>query len=253
VALRDLEQRAEAAVRAIAHLQLGLGIRVGVARLREEELAEPRARAEHAVLGPLERRALTLGELVGVEGREPVRGRVMDGDPRGIEHLAVGVQVEHVLRNDVDVGVGIVEDDRAGMRERLHGQDLQLAAVTQIAEVLRYEAIDEAVGLARDLVDGPRRSAGVLDQPQVAFGIRLDALVAGATEDAREVFEGGRHVERALPHPALGPFSNVNNRRCDHGYHVEPSNTGSGAPEVSVVAISVTRWATSASRLIRVT
>ena len=52
--------------------------------------------------------------------------------------------------------------------------------------------------------------------------------------------------------PPTLPFSAVKSSRWAHGYQVEPSNVGSGLPSTSLVAISVTRWATSASRLIRV-
>ncbi len=53
--------------------------------------------------------------------------------------------------------------------------------------------------------------------------------------------------------PPLEPFSAVKRRRCAHGFHVEPSNTGSGLPTESSVAKSVTRCAASASRFTRVT
>src|SRR5438034_11817725 len=70
-ALRELEEPAEA-----SELASGLGVGIGVRGLREEELAEVRARTEHAVLGALERRAsLGFGQRVGVEGRR----RAADG------------------------------------------------------------------------------------------------------------------------------------------------------------------------------
>src|SRR2546430_10956110 len=43
----------------------------------------------------------------------------------------------------------------------------------------------------------------------------------------------------------------VKSSRWAHGYQVDPSNTGSGLPRTSLIAMSVTRWATSASRLMR--
>jgi hypothetical protein len=47
-------------------------------------------------------------------------------------------------------------------------------------------------------------------------------------------------------------FSLVNSRRCANGSHVTPSIVAIAAPLVSCVARTVTRWAASASRLIRV-
>src|SRR5437868_6314422 len=70
-----------------------------VARLGEEEFTEARARAEHAVLRPLERRRqLRLGQRIGIERHEPVDVGVVDRDPRGVELDAVGMKVLDVLR-----------------------------------------------------------------------------------------------------------------------------------------------------------
>ena len=53
--------------------------------------------------------------------------------------------------------------------------------------------------------------------------------------------------------PVVVPLpSCVNRSFFAHGSHVEPSIVGIGAPVESFVAITVTRWSVSASRLIRV-
>ena len=50
----------------------------------------------------------------------------------------------------------------------------------------------------------------------------------------------------------FAPASTVNSSRLAHGSQVEPSIVGNGEPSDLVVASRVTRWASSASRLIRV-
>ncbi|PYM18489.1 MAG: hypothetical protein DMD78_27495 [Candidatus Rokuibacteriota bacterium] len=70
------------------------------------------------------------------------------------------------------------------------------------------------------------------------------------TPEMSSAAEGTSSV--ACQTPPWLPSSAVNSRRWAQGYQVEPSKTGSGLPATSLVAISVTRCATSASRLIRV-
>jgi len=78
------------------------------------------------------------------------------------------VQVVHVPREDVGVGLTRVERDRlAGIRERQHLQRLE-PAVPEVARSARHEAIHEPVRLLRVRVDGARLAAGVLDDPEVA-------------------------------------------------------------------------------------
>src|SRR5262245_53041044 len=70
------------------------------------------------------------------------------------------------------------------------------------------------------------------------------------TPDTSSTWDGKSSVACQTP-PAL-PFSAVNSSRCAQGYQVEPSKVGSALPVTSFVAMRVTRWAMSASRLIRV-
>ena len=51
---------------------------------------------------------------------------------------------------------------------------------------------------------------------------------------------------------ALAPLSEVNRSLCEKGYQVEPSIVGTELPFTSLIARSVTRWAPSASKLMRV-
>jgi hypothetical protein len=133
-----------------------------VPRLVEVELAEAAARAEHAVLRPLERRgAAGLGEGVGVERREAVHVGVVDGDPGRVEHVAVGVQVLDVLGQSAR---GLEDDGQAG-RLRLHLERLEPAAVREVEPVLRGESEDEAIGKPGA---GDGRAADVLDEPDIA-------------------------------------------------------------------------------------
>src|SRR5947207_4318110 len=69
----------------------GLRERIRVAGLGEEELAEVRAGTEDAVLRALERRALALRQLVGIERILAVRRGVVDRHPLRLEHLAIGM------------------------------------------------------------------------------------------------------------------------------------------------------------------
>jgi hypothetical protein len=147
----------------------------GVARLVEEELLEPRVGLEASVLRSLERRRVgRLGEFVRVERRVAVDPRVVDRHPFGVERIAVGVQGDLV---------GAVERRLAGERDRFvarvqHLQRLQLA-VLEVARMGGHVAIDEAVGPLRRRAR-LARAADVLDDPDVAVGVVLDALVAAA-------------------------------------------------------------------------
>src|SRR5262249_7995932 len=89
-----------------------------------------------------------------------------------------------------------LEHDRLPGPERSHLEYLQLPAQLQIEPVLRDEAVDEAVRLART-TDG--RAADVFDDPDVAVGIGLDALVASPPEHAEQIFGGRREIRRRLP------------------------------------------------------
>ena len=103
-------------------------------RSREEEALEARARPEHAVLGPLERRAAgLLGGRVRVERRGSVLGRVVHRHPVVLNGLAVGVQVLDVGREDVRIGLAVVEDDRARVCERRTCSTCSLPPLSRLA------------------------------------------------------------------------------------------------------------------------
>jgi hypothetical protein len=58
------------------------------------------------------------------------------------------------------------------------------AALGQVVLVVRQEAEDEAVRLARVVVDRALGAADVLGDPEVAVRVVLDALKAAPAEDA---------------------------------------------------------------------
>ena len=177
--LRELEDAGPAAAAVVLD---GSHSRVRVAGLVEEELGEVPVRPEHPVLGPFERRAVRRhGGRVRVEGALP--------------STAVSWIVTQRVSNDWPyVCSATWSGDMTGVWDALvigvcarvqHLQDLQ-PAVCEVAGRRRDVAVDEAV---RDLRRGRRlvRAADVLDDPDVAVGVVLDALVAAASERAGDV------------------------------------------------------------------
>src|SRR5882724_6948028 len=124
------------------------GERIGVARLSEVKFPEIRLGAELAVLWTLERRgASRFGEGIRVEGRDTIRVRVMDGDPPGLKDLAIRMQVQDILGQDIGIGLtGMEHDGLARMRQ---GDDLQglLLAFIEVPWVFGHKAVYETVRL----------------------------------------------------------------------------------------------------------
>jgi len=89
-------------------------------------------------------------------------------------------------------------------------------------------------------------------QPQAGYTLSAGRLtITSSSRHERHLCRYGWN-----PTPAgarrVSAFSVVKRSRCANGSQVEPSMSAIGAPVASDVASTVTRWAWSASRLIRV-
>src|SRR3989442_5909286 len=141
--LCELHNRPKAAVLAPC-----FGERIGVARLSKVKFPETCLRAKLAVLWALERRgAGRFGEGIRVEGRYTIHVRVMDGDPPGLKDLAIRMQVQDILGQNIGINLtGMEHDGLARLRQGDDLQGLQLAFL-EVPWVFGHKAVEETVRL----------------------------------------------------------------------------------------------------------
>src|SRR5262249_34073588 len=164
---------------------------IGVTGFVEDEFVETGAGTELTVFRSLEwRSALRLRERVGIEGSWRIDGRVVNSDPGGVEYLAIGVEVEHVVRFNVRVGLARMEHDRCGCigSQRKHLQGLELATDQQIARVGRDEAINKTVRLLGEIINGAVGASNILDDDQCSMVVRLNSFIAALSNYSRQIF-----------------------------------------------------------------
>src|SRR5262252_9531182 len=78
-------------------------------------------------------------------------------------------------------------------------QRLQLAALRQVAAVLRNEAIDETIRYPRA---GDGGATDVFHNPNVAVGVGLDPFITAAPDHTQKVLRRRGKIRRGLPDPA---------------------------------------------------
>src|SRR5262249_42537061 len=118
----------------------------------------------------------------------------------GVEYLAIGVEVEHVVRFNVSVSLARMEHDRCGCvgSQRKHLQGLELATDQQIARVGRDEAINKTVRLLGESINGAVGASNILDDDQCSMVVRLNSFIAALSNYSRQIFHSGRNIQRRL-------------------------------------------------------
>ena len=123
----------------------------------------------------------------------------MDGDPLGLEHVAVGVQVLLVLRRDVAVDVGTLKHDRAGVGLGCTCRACSLPPFFRSRRSLGTKRYTKLLGCFAFGLQRAGLPARVLDDHDVAVRIGLDALEPALPHDAYQAVHCGRESRRCLP------------------------------------------------------
>src|SRR5262245_41885372 len=124
---------------------------VGVSGFREEEFRETRSRPELSVFRALEGSSVSgLSQSIRIKWCKAGNASVVNGDPLGGEDFAVGMQ-RLISSSGSDVSINIVSmefDGIVGCSLVQHLKNLELAAESQVADLVRDETVNKAVGLA---------------------------------------------------------------------------------------------------------